>query len=166
MALTSGSKVKERWTQSAAKPVPEGFHTITPYIVVSDGEAAIEHYQRALSAKVLRRMLMPGTIKVMHACLEIGSSKLFLCDENEKMKAPKGGTGGSQFYLYVTDVDTSHKHAKAAGMKELAAPNEMFWGDRMSSLMDPFGHRWDLATHVRDVTPDEMAAAMKQFAKP
>ena len=105
-------------------------------------------------------MLMPGTSKVMHACLKIGSSKLFLCDENENMKAPKGGAGGSQFYLYAADVDASHKQAKAAGMKELAAPSDMFWGDRMRSLLDPFGHRWDLATHVRDL--GSCGAAVRQ----
>jgi uncharacterized glyoxalase superfamily protein PhnB len=153
-------------TRAKPKPIPEGFHTITPYIAVSNGEAAIEHYQKALGAKVLHRMPMPGTNKIMHACLEIGSSKLFLCDENENMKAPKSGVGGSQFYLYVADVDTSHKQAKAAGMKELAAPSDMFWGDRMSSLLDGFGHRWDLASHVRDVSPEEMAAAMRQLSKP
>jgi PhnB protein len=153
-------------SKAKPQPIPEGFHTITPYIAVSSGEAALEHYEKALGAKVLHKMLMPDTNKVMHACLEIGSSRLFLCDENEKMKAPKGDAGGSQFYLYVADVDASHKQAKAAGMKELAAPNDMFWGDRMSSLMDRFGHRWDLASHVRDVTADEMATAVQQFAKP
>jgi PhnB protein len=66
----------------------------------------------------------------------------------------------------VADVDASHKQAKAAGMRELAAPSDMFWGDRMSSLLDPFGHRWDLATHVRDVMPEEMAVAVQQSAKP
>jgi PhnB protein len=152
--------------EAKTRPIPEGFHTITPYIVVSSGEAALKHYEKALGANVLHKMLMPGTSKIMHACLEIGSSKLFLCDENEGMTAPKGGVGGSQFYLYVADVDASHKQAKAAGMKELAAPNNMFWGDRMSSLIDPFGHKWNLASHVRDVSPEEMAAAVKQFAKP
>jgi PhnB protein len=87
------------------RPIPEDFHTITPYIVVSSGEAALEHYAKALGASFLHKILVPGTNKVMHACLEIGSSKLFLCGENEKMKAPKGGSGGSQFYLYVADVE-------------------------------------------------------------
>jgi PhnB protein len=151
--------------KAATRPIPEGFHTITPYIAVSSGEAALKHYEKALGAKVLHKMLMPGTSKIMHACLDIGSSKLFLCDEMEGMKAPQAGVGGSQFYLYMADVDASHKKAKAAGMKELAAPKDMFWGDRMSSLMDPFGHRWDLASHVRDVAPEEMAAAVKQFTK-
>jgi PhnB protein len=113
-------------------------------------------------------MTVPGSKQIMHACLQIGTSKLFLCDEMPSCgeKAPKDGEGGSHFYLYVADVDVSHKQAKAAGMKELSAPNDMFWGDRMSSLIDLFGHKWDLASHVRDVTPDEMAEAMKQFAKP
>ena len=165
-------------TQSAAtKPsagkrttpaaIPEGFHTITPYIVVGGGEAALEHYQQALGAKVLHKITIPGSTQIMHACLQIGTSKLFLCDEMPgcAAKAPKDGVGGSHFYVYVADVDASHKQAKAAGMKELAAPKDMFWGDRMSSLMDPFGHKWDFASHVRDVGPEEMAAAVKQFAK-
>ena len=111
-------------------------------------------------------MTLPGTDKIMHACLQIGSSKLFLCDENpdQGMFAPKDASTGSKFYIYVDDVDAQHKQAVEAGMTEISAPMDMFWGDRMSVLTDPFGHTWDLATHVRDVGEEEMAEALAQMA--
>ena len=145
---------------------PEGFHTITPYIPVSDGAAAIETYKAALGAEELMRMPTPGSDRIMHACLQIGTSKLFLCDEypDNGMPAPKNGSGGAHFYLYVDDVDAQHKTALAAGMTETMAPTDMFWGDRMSQLTCPQGHHWMLASHVRDVSPEEMAEAMSQMA--
>lgn len=142
---------------------PEGFHTITPYIAVSDANAAIKHYQDALGAELLMKMELPGTDKVMHSCLQIGSSKIFLCDENEGMPAPKDGEGGSLFYVYYEDIDDAHKKALAGGMHETMPPEDMFWGDRMSGLLDKFGHRWSLATHVRDVSSEEMAKAMDKM---
>ncbi len=144
--------------------IPEGFNTITPYIAVSNGNAAIELYEKALSAEAKNRMMMPGTDKIMHSCLQIGSSKLFLCDGNDNMPAPKDGERGASFYLYFDDVDAQHKQAVAAGMTEVMAPTDMFWGDRMSTLKDPFGHSWSLATHTRDVSEEEMAKAMKAMA--
>ncbi len=144
--------------------VPEGFHTITPYIAVTDAAAAIEHYTDALDAELLIRIQMPGSDKIMHSCLQIGSSKLFLCDENEGMQAPKNGQGGSSFYVYVDDIDSAHAKAVKAGMTETMAPDDMFWGDRMSSITDKFGHHWSLASKVRDVSPEEMAKAMSEMA--
>ena len=145
---------------------PEGFHSITPYITVNDAAAAIDLYKKALNATGDMRMTLPGTDKIMHACLQIGSSKLFLCDENpdQGMFAPKDASTGSKFYIYVDDVDAQHKQAVEAGMTEISAPMDMFWGDRMSVLTDPFGHTWDLATHVRDVGEEEMAEALAQMA--
>lgn len=145
---------------------PEGFHSITPYITVSNAAAAIDLYKKALNATDDMRMMLPGTDKIMHACLQIGSSKIFLCDENpdQGMLAPKDASTGSKFYIYVDDVDAQHKQAVAAGMTELSEPMDMFWGDRMSVLTDPFGHTWDLATHVRDVGEKEMAEALAQMA--
>ena len=146
---------------------PEGFHTVTPYIPVSDGPAAIETYKAALGAEELMRMPDPGSGKVMHACLQIGTSRLFLCDEHPEkgMIAPKDGAGSAHFYLYVDDVDAQHQTALAAGMTEIMVPTDMFWGDRISELTCPQGHRWSLATHVRDVSPEEMAEAMSQMAE-
>lgn len=141
---------------------PEGFHTITPYLVVKGAAKAIELYQNALGAKVEGRMDGPDG-SVMHACLQIGSSKIFLGDENEMMKA-SADPGGTRFYVYVEDVDAAHKQAVAAGMSEKAAPEDMFWGDRTAVVIDSSGHSWTLATHQREVTPEEMAEAMKQMA--
>ncbi len=143
--------------------IHEGFHTLTPQIAVSNGDKAIAHYKDALGAKELRRMLLPGTEKIMHAALEIGDSKLFLSDLAMQKKDPKGI--GSAFYVYVDNVDAAHRRAVAAGMSEMMAPMDMFWGDRMSAVNDRFGHRWCFATHMRDVTEKEMLEAReKQFA--
>jgi len=143
--------------------VPEGFHTLTPQIAVKNGDKAIAHYKEALGAKELRRMLLPGTDKIMHAALAIGDSKMFLSDVAMQKKNPKGV--GSAFYVYVEDVDAAHKRALAAGMSETMAPMDMFWGDRFSAVDDRFGHRWCFATHVRDMSEKEMIEAReKQFA--
>lgn len=141
---------------------PEGFHSITPQITVSDGAAAIDLYKRALGAVEVGRFTMPGSNKIMHASIRVGDSTIFLNDEMPQMGqvAPKDGVGGSRFYLYVEDVDAHHKKALAAGMTERAAPSDMFWGDRTSVLVDRFGHGWTLATHKRDVSEAEMKKAM------
>ncbi|MGZ5822732.1 MAG: VOC family protein [Hyphomicrobium sp.] len=143
--------------------IPAGFHTLTPQIAVKNGDKAIAHYKEALGAKELRRMLLPGTEKIMHAALEIGDSKMFLSDLAMQKKNPKGV--GSAFYVYVEDVDAAHNRALAAGMKEAMAPMDMFWGDRFSAVDDRFGHRWCFAAHVRDMSEAEMMAAReKMFA--
>ena len=139
---------------------PEGFHTITPQIHVTNGDKAIALYRKALGAKELHRMLAPGTKTIMHACLEIGGSKLFLSDYTQPGQIMKGA--GSSFYVYVDDVDAAHKKAKAGGMKEDMPPTDMFWGDRMSTVNDPFGHSWNLATFKRRVDPAEMERAMNE----
>jgi PhnB protein len=141
--------------------MPEGFHTITPSLTVSDGEAAIALYEKALGAKLEHKMHMPGGKKVMHACLQIGGSKIFVADEMPNMPGPK--QRHSSFYLYVPDVDAAHKRAIAGGMKELYGPSDMFWGDRTSVVADPFGHHWTFATHTRNPSEAEMAEAMKAW---
>ncbi len=141
--------------------MPEGFHTITPSLTVSDGEAAIALYEKALGAELKHKMHMPGSQKVMHACLQIGGSKIFVADEMPNMPGPK--QRHSSFYLYVPDVDAAHKRAIAAGMKELYAPSDMFWGDRTSVAADPFGHHWTFATHTRNLSEAEMAAGQKAW---
>ncbi len=145
--------------------IPEGYHTITPYIVVTDGNAALELYEKALGAEVLGKLMMPGSDKVMHASLQVGTSKLFVSDENPDMgmMAPESEVG-TRFYLYVEDVDAAHKRATDAGLKEMFAPEDAFWGDRTSVLEDPWGHRWTLATHVKDVSMEEMSEAMAAMA--
>lgn len=146
--------------------IPEGFHTVTPYLVVADGAGALTLYENAFGAQNLMRMPMPGdSNKIMHACFSIGDSKLFLCDENPEQGMIAPGKGdGPEFYLYFEDVDAQHQQAVSAGMTQISVPTDMFWGDRMSVVQDPYGQTWTLATHVRDVSEEEMAEAMAQMA--
>ena len=150
-------------SKSVAK-IPEGFHTVTPYIAVKGGEEALAHYEEALGANTEGKMMMPGGGSVMHACFRVGNSKIFLTDAGPLMSAPKDGEAGHHFYLYVDDVDAAHKRAVKAGMTEDKAPEDQIWGDRMSRVTCKFGHHWTLATHVRDVSPEEMAEAMEAMA--
>jgi len=139
--------------------VPAGYHTVTPYLTVNDGAGALEFYKRAFGARETERMPGPGG-KLMHAELRIGDSVVMLSDEFPGMstcRAPKslGGTTGSIF-LYLPDVDPAFRKAVDAGCKILMPLTNMFWGDRFGKLEDPFGNQWTMATHVEDVTPDEM----------
>ena len=143
----------------AVKPVPEGYHTVTPHLAVDDASAAIEFYKRALGAKERVRMSAPDG-KVAHAELEIGDSLIMLSDPfphaQTRPPAELGGTTGSVF-LYVEDVDAAFQQAVDAGATVAMAPEDMFWGDRFGSVMDPFGHHWSLATHVEDLSEEEIA---------
>jgi PhnB protein len=130
--------------------VPDGFHTITPQLVLKDASAAIELYERVFGAIEVVRILAPGSNNIFHACISIGDSRLFLVDEVATIrKAPQDGAVGARFYLYVDNVDARHKAATAAGMKEVAAPEDMPWGDRMSILFDRHGQEWSLASPIR-----------------
>jgi PhnB protein len=149
-------------------PVPPGYHTVTHALVVDDAAKALEFYARALGAKERSRMPGPGG-KVWHAEIEIGDSVIMVTDEfpGADLRSPKslGGTSAAA-WLYVPDVDAAFERAVRAGAKATMPPRTMFWGDRFGSLLDPFGHSWSLATHVEDITPEEMAkrrdAAMKE----
>lgn len=145
--------------------IPEGFHTITPNLVVSDAKGAIALYETALGATSAGAMTDPSGSRVMHAMLQVGTSKLFLADEFPGMSgpAPSGPEQGARFYLYVEDVDAAHARALGAGMTEKHAPQDMFWGDRTSVVTDAYGQVWTFASHVRDVSREEMAEAMKKF---
>ncbi|MGO9483310.1 MAG: VOC family protein [Rhodomicrobium sp.] len=147
---------------SSVAAMPEGFHTITPSLTVPDGEAAIALYEKAFGAEVLHKMHMPGSKKVVHACLQIGSSRIFVQDEMPNMPGPK--QRHASFYLYVPDVDAAFKRALSAGMKELYAPSDMFWGDRTGVVADQFGNHWTFATHIRNPSEVEMTEAMKAWA--
>src|SRR5262245_22944680 len=147
------------------KAIPDGYTTVTPSLVQRDSVRAIEFYKKAFGAK--ERMVMPGPDgKVMHAEIQIGNSIVMLNDEVMGSRSPEsvGGTPVS-FYLYVDDVDSAHKKAVSAGGKEKFAPTDMFWGDRMSSVTDPFGYTWSFATHVKDVSPEEMKKGQQEFMK-
>jgi PhnB protein len=141
------------------KPVPEGYHTVIPYIVVEGGNAAIEFYKRAFGAKERFRMGGPDG-KVSHAEIEIGDSVVMLSDAfpERGVKAPAKGDAGTPFgvFLYIPDVDAVFKKAVDAGATVTMPLENQFWGDRYGRLRDPFGHEWHLATHVEDVSPEEM----------
>ena len=146
-------------------PIPEGYNSVTPYLVVDDAAKAIEFYKKAFGADEKFRMPMGDMIG--HAEIKIGDSFVMLADEFPDMDhlGPKsrGGTTVS-LLLYVNDVDSAFKTAIDAGAKQLRPLENQFWGDRMGSLTDPFGHQWSLATHVEDVSEEEMESRMKAFS--
>jgi PhnB protein len=151
----------------AVKPIPEGYHTCTPYLIMQQAEEAIEFYKKALDAKEIMRLTMPDTGKIGHAEIQIGDSRIMLSNEAPDMgyRGPKalGGTPVS-LHLYVEDVDAAFKKAIAAGGKEQRPVADQFYGDRSGTFVDPFGHIWHLSTHVRDVSEEELAEAMKQYS--
>lgn len=142
---------------AAVKPIPDGYHSITPYLIVQGGEGAIAFYQKALGAKEVMRMSDAG--KVRHAELQIGDSRVMLADEHPELNAlsPKtiGGTPIS-IHLYVEDVDAVVERAVAAGAKIIRPVADQFYGDRTGGIEDPFGHRWFVATHKEDLSIDEI----------
>jgi PhnB protein len=148
----------------ATKPIPEGYHTVTPYLAVDDAAQAIEYYKNAFGAKERMRMETPDG-KIGHAELEIGDSMVMLSDPfpQATTRPPKelGGTSGSVF-MYVEDVDAVVKQAVDTGATITMEVADQFWGDRFGSIQDPFGHSWSIATHVEDVPPEEMAERAKQ----
>jgi PhnB protein len=140
------------------QPIPEGYSTLTPYLAVEDASAAIDFYGRAFGAKERVRMPGPGGA-IMHAELEIGDSLLMLSDPfPQASTTPAKELGGTSvsLMLYVEDTDATYQQAIEAGATSLMEPDDMFWGDRFSSVQDPFGHSWTIATHVEDVSPEEM----------
>ena len=143
----------------AVKPIPEGHHTVTPYLAVDDASTAIEFYKRAFGATERMRMSAPDG-KIGHAEIEIGDSMVMLSDPfpQATTRPPKelGGTT-SGLFLYVEDVDSAFQQAVEAGATVAMEPADMFWGDRFGSLIDPFGHNWSLATHKEDLTEQEIA---------
>jgi uncharacterized glyoxalase superfamily protein PhnB len=148
------------------KSVPKGMTTVTPHLVCSDCANAIEFYKKAFRAVEMGRMLMPDTGKVMHAAISIGDSVVMLVDEfPEWGKLGPISLKGSPvtIHLYVEDVDSFVDRAVGAGAKVTMPVQYMFWGDRYGTIEDPFGHHWSVATHVRDVTHEEMEAASKKM---
>jgi PhnB protein len=148
------------------KPIPEGYHSVTPYLIVDDAKAAIDFYTRALGAK--EKFRLPMGDRIGHAEILIGDSHVMLADEFPDMGhlGPKsrGGTTVS-LMVYVEDVDTAFKRAIEAGGKEERPVENQFWGDRLGTLTDPFGHKWSLATTVEEVSPDELQRRMAEFSK-
>ncbi len=149
----------------STRPIPTGFHTITPYLIVRNCTKAIDFYKRALGAKEINRMPGPDG-RLVHAELQLGDSRIFLSDEFPEMggKSPETLSGSPvTLFLYVEDVDSFFKTATQAGGTGVEAPTDMFWGDRWATVKDPFGHVWQIATHVEDVTPEEMEKRSAEF---
>lgn len=147
-------------------PVPDGYHSVTAYLIVDDAAAAIDFYQRALGAE--ERYRLPVKDKIGHAEIRIGDSHVMLADEWPDMDAlgPKSRGGATaSFLIYVDDVDAAFQKALDAGGKRLKPVQDQFYGDRSGTLADPFGQVWTLATHVEDVPPDEMQQRMAAWSK-
>ena len=142
----------------AVQPIPEGYQTLAPSLIVDGATEAIDFYKRAFGATD-RGMMNGPDGKVAHAELQIGDSVLMLSDpfpmQNAKAPTELGGTTVSIF-MYVEDVDAVFKQAIGAGATSTMEPDDMFWGDRFGALMDPFGHAWAIATHVEDISEEEM----------
>jgi PhnB protein len=143
----------------AVKPIPEGYHVITPYLYFDGAAKAIDWYKRAFGANERMRMTDPnGTVG--HAELEFGNSVIMLADMPERSPKKLGGTTAS-FVVYVQDVDSAFKRAVDAGATVTQPVEDKFYGDRMGTLTDPFGQEWSLGTHIEDVSPQEMQKRMQ-----
>ncbi len=144
--------------------IPQGFHSLTPGLTCKNAAQAIDLYKKAFGATEHSRMAGPDG-RIMHAELQIGDSMMFLADEFPGMSAaPAPGAPPSQsIYLYVQDVDATYAQAVAAGCQGAMPVSDMFWGDRFGKVVDPFGHHWNLATHVEDVAPAEMERRAKEW---
>jgi PhnB protein len=148
----------------AVKAIPEGYNSLTPYLFVKGAAEALEFYKKAFGATETMRMPGPGG-RIMHAEVKIGNSILMLSDENPERGALSPATVGrstGSIMLYTDDVDATFKRAVDNGAKSNQSPTDMFWGDRMGNLTDPFGHQWAIATHKEDVSPEEMQRRMQQ----
>ncbi len=147
-----------------AKPIPEGFHTVTPHLIIKGAAKALDFYKRAFGAEEVFNMPGPGGM-VMHAEIRIGDSHVMLNDEFPdygKFGPKPGGGSPVQIHLYVNDVDALVDRAVKAGAKLTMPVADMFWGDRYGQLEDPFGHIWSVATHKEDLTPEEIAERAKR----
>ena len=150
----------------SVKPVPDGYHTLTPFLTVRNAARAIEFYKQAFGATERGVMKSPDG-KVMHAELKIGDSIIMLADENPQMGAVSATTIGNSpvsLYVYLPDVDRVVEKAQAVGAKIVKPVQDQFYGDRSGFLQDPFGHFWGIATHVEEVSPQEMKERMKKMA--
>lgn len=153
-----------------AKPaksyIPEHMSPVTPHLVIHGAAKAIDFYKKAFGAEEMHRMTGPDGTSIMHACLKIAGAPVFLVDDNPNCGpgAPDPQRGSSVYiHLFVKDVDALAAQAEKAGAKITMPPTDMFWGDRYGQLIDPFGHRWSIATHKQELTPDEIEQGMKKM---
>ena len=154
----------EGFMTAKVKAIPEGCHSVTPYLIIDGAADAIEFYKKAFGAKEIYRMPMPDG-RLGHAEVQIGDSRVMMADENQDMdiRSPKtfGGTPLS-LMIYVEDADKVFQQALGAGARVLKPLKDQFYGDRSGNLEDPFGHKWTVSTHVEDVPPEEMEKRMKE----
>lgn len=147
----------------AVSPIPEGYHSVTPYLVVDGAQEAIRFYGEAFGAT--EELRLPMGDKIAHAEIRIGDSVVMLADEFPDMGhlSPKSRGGPtSSLLIYLEDVDAAFERAVSAGCTAERPPEDQFWGDRMGTLLDPFGHRWSVATHKEEVAPGEMQRRMER----
>jgi uncharacterized glyoxalase superfamily protein PhnB len=155
-------------TTAQVKPIPDGMHSVTPHLICAGAADAIEFYKKAFGAIELTR-LPAQSGKLLHASIRIGDSTIMLSDEFPAMGGlgPKSLKGSPvTIHLCVEDADALAARAVAAGAKVTMPVADMFWGDRYGQLEDPFGHRWSVGTHVRDVTPEEVQKAVRSMGGP
>jgi PhnB protein len=148
------------------RPIPQGYHSVSPYLTCRDAARAIDFYKKALDAKEVMRMAGPDG-KIMHAELQIGDSRIMIADEMPGMsQAPDAkALHSSALFLYTENVDALFNRAVQAGAHEDQKLDNMFWGDRYGKFTDPFGHQWAVATHIEDVAPEEMKRRSEEMTK-
>jgi PhnB protein len=144
----------------AAKPVPDGYHTVTPYLTVRDAPKVIEFLQQAFGAKISHEPVKRPDGTIMHAQVTVGDSPIMIGEESEMAKPTT-----SSLYLYVSDVDSVYQRAVKAGGNTVMEPTDMFYGDRSGAVKDPSGNSWFIATHKEDVAPQELAKRAEAFLK-
>lgn len=145
-----------------ARPIPEGFHSLTPHLICEGAARALSFYQKAFDAVEIDRVVGMGD-RIMNATLRIGNSYFMVCDDFPEYgsRGPLALQGTAvTIHLYVPDADAAFERAVAAGANPIMPPADMFWGDRYGQVLDPFGHRWSIATHQRDLTPKQIEEAM------
>ena len=153
---------------AGVNPIPKGMHTVTPNLVLRDCAKAIEFYKRALGAQEISRFPAPDGKSVWHAELRIGDSVIFMNDEMPGMGRAAPTVSNPvpvTMWLYVPDCDAAYQRAVGAGAKAAMPPSDMFWGDRMGSVADPYGYTWSFATHQKDMTAEEMRRGGEEFAR-
>ena len=148
---------------SQVKPIPEGFHTVTPHLCVRDAAKAIDFYREAFGAREIMRMPTPDG-RLIHAEIQIGDSRVMLVDEFPEMcgEPLTWGNEPTTIHLFVPDADAVFESATKAGAAVLMPLADMFWGDRYATVKDPFGHKWSIATRKRDLSPEEIGKAAEE----
>jgi PhnB protein len=153
---------------ASVKPIPDGYNTVSTYLIVKNSVEALEFYRKAFGAEPGVRMPTPDGKSTMHAEMKIGNSTVMLTDENPQWGAQAPETLGgspSSLHIYVTDADALFKKATQAGCEVIYPINDTFWGDRYGKVKDPFGHQWGIATHKEDVPPEEMGRRAAEWFK-